>query len=349
VSPPVFHRRPAERLARLLDEADGGPRRQGHGSLDGELAGYVQLGDRLRGTAGLLTGPSQEFRTSLRARLVATAQREGIGGEAADDPPDPPDPPDPGGQRAPLVVSRRAKGAVLVGLAAGTLALSGMSAASGSALPGDPLYTVKRSTENARLALAGSDVSKGELYLEFARNRLHEVRGTEAPRAGAFDDMDSETRDGVRLLLSDAIGRHDSTALDAIDGFLRAQRVELARFGGNARVLQSVALLERVAARSAAVRANLGCATGTGTADDLGPLAPACPTIAVPGPGRWGGNPGPGTAPHTAGPPGATEPSIGAGTPGTASSPAGPYASPSPASPSAGPSGLLGHVIDGVR
>ncbi len=346
MSPPVFHRRRAELLAQLLDEADGSPRRR-PASLDGRLAGYVELSGRLRGTVGLLAEPSQEFRTSLRARLMATAQRDGIGGEPADEPTE--DPTGPGGHRAPVEASRRATGVVLVGLAAGTLALAGLSAVSGSALPGEPLYTVKRSTENARLALAGSDVSKGELYLEFARNRLHEVRRTGGQLATALDEMDSETRDGVRLLLSDAIGRHDSTALDAIDGFVRTQRGELDRFGGGARVLQSVALLDRVAARSAAVRANLGCATDTGGADDLGPLVPACPTVAVPGPGHWGGNPGPGPAPHTQGPPSATLPSTGASTRGTSASPAGPYASPSHGSPSASPSGPLGQLVDGVR
>src|SRR5207245_7569974 len=108
-----------------------------------------------------------------------------------------------GGRRArpsqPVVGGKRARGAVLVGLAAGTLALSGMSAASGNAMPGDPLYGVKRSTESARLALAGSDISRGQLYLEFARNRLAEAQAigpNGAGLSGMLDDMDAETRDG---------------------------------------------------------------------------------------------------------------------------------------------------------
>jgi hypothetical protein len=345
VSTPTFHRVRAQRLARLLDEADSGPHRHRQARLDAGLAGYVQLGDRLRGTAVLLAEPREEFRGSLRASLVATAEREGIGHEAVER---------PRRRRTPLVASRRAKGAVLVGLAAGTLALSGVSAISGDALPGDPLYGVKRSTENARLALAGSDASKGELYLQFARNRLHEARSTGVARPGGLDEMDSETRDGVRLLLTDAVGRHDSTALDAIDGFVAAQRAELVRFGGNDRVLRSVALLNRIAARSATVRASLRCPptaaapTATERTDDLGPLVPTCPPGAAPNPAHPTGGTGPGPAPLPNSPPGDGAPTTDVGTASTSPSPAGPFSSLSPPSPSTSPSDLLGHLIHGV-
>jgi hypothetical protein len=79
VSTPVFHGRRAQRLARLLDQADGRPRRPDTTGLDGRLAGYVQLRDRLRGAAGLLPEPCPEFRTNLRDLLLATAQRDGVG------------------------------------------------------------------------------------------------------------------------------------------------------------------------------------------------------------------------------------------------------------------------------
>jgi hypothetical protein len=355
VSLPTFHRLRAQRLAQLLDEADGGPHRHWQARPDTQLTGYVQLGDRLRGTAGLLAEPCEEFRAGLRARLLATAEREGIGHDAVEQPPGP----IIASRRAPLVVGRRARGAVLVGLAAGTFALAGVSAISGGALPGDPLYGVKRSTENARLALSGSDASKGQLYLQFARNRLHEARGTGVPGRGGLDDMDSETRDGVRLLLTDALGRHDSTALDAIDGFVAAQRAELVRFGGDERVLRSVALLDRIAARSATVRASLGCpapaTTAPGRADDLGPLAPACPPSTAPSPAHSAASTDP--APLRNNPPGGPAPTTGAGTVGTSPSPARPSSlspsslspsSLSPSSPSTSPSDLLGHLIHGV-
>ena len=219
MSSSLFHRQRAERLAQLLDEANGRPKHHTRSTLDGELAGYVRLSDELARTANVNSSPCTEFRTELRAMLVATADREGIGTE-------PTPAPQIGGRRA-LVGSKRARGAVLVGLAAGTLALSGMSAASSDAMPGDPLYGVKRSTESARLALAGSDVSRGQLYLGFARNRLAEAHSTGARGqvlAGMLDDMDNETRNGTRLLTSAALNHRDRGALDLIDEFVRGQR-----------------------------------------------------------------------------------------------------------------------------
>ena len=77
MSSSLFHRRRAERLAQLLDEASGRPRHHTRSTLDGELAGYVRLGDVLARTAGVHASPTTEFRSSLRAMLVATAEREG--------------------------------------------------------------------------------------------------------------------------------------------------------------------------------------------------------------------------------------------------------------------------------
>lgn len=274
MSSSVFDWRRAERLAQLLDEAGGGARRRPPATPDRELAGYVRLSHHLRGAANLLPGPSAEFRADLRARLVATAQRGEAEDAVVDD--------DPGlgsgrvEPRSPSATGRPGRVAVLVGLA-GTLAVSGTFAASSGAVPGDPLYGLKRSTENARLALAGSDISRGELYLEFARHRLTEVRTTGTALSGPFDDMDNETRSGVRLLLRAALHRHDGATLYPVDDFVDAQRARLVRLGDSARVLQSITLLDRIAARSATLRANLARGTDNSRADDLGPLPPVCP------------------------------------------------------------------------
>ena len=75
----LFHRRRAERLAQLLDEATGGPRHHARAVHDEGLAGYVRLGTALVRSVGVTSGPSEDFRTSLRAMLVATAERDGIG------------------------------------------------------------------------------------------------------------------------------------------------------------------------------------------------------------------------------------------------------------------------------
>jgi len=329
MSSTIFHRRRAERLSQLLDEATGRPRHHTRSTLDGELAGYVRLSEALAGTANVHASPTTEFRSSLRAMLVATAEREGIGATAIDD-----DLPEHGGKRAltrgPVVGSKRVRGAMLVGLAAGTLALSGMSAASSSAMPGDPLYGVKRSTESARLALAGSDVSRGQLYLVFARIRQAEAHSTGARGqvlAGMLDDMDNETRAGVKLLTTAALSRRDRGALDLVDEFVHSQRTALVQLGDSGRVLQSLALLDRIALRSAGLRTNLTCGTGAGQSDDLGAVTPGC-AAGTPGTARTGGGSAPARRPENA-------PAGNAATP--TGGPASPGASPSP-------SGLLGDL-----
>ncbi len=277
MSTSVFHRRRAERLAQLLDGASG--------THDQQLAGYVRLSDALVRSAGVLPDPDPDFRSSLRAMLVATAEREGIGNAAVDEP-------EVGGKRARTgrsLVARgrpvRARGAILVGLAAGTLALSGMSFASGNAMPGDPLYSVKRSTESARLALSDPGVGRGKLYLEFARNRMAEAQamGTHDPGLTAtLDDMDAESRDGVRLLTQSSLNQHDRTGLDLIDAFVPQQRADLQRLGDSARIRQSLALLDQIAARSAQLRPDLACGATNTRADSLGAVPRTCPTGTAP-------------------------------------------------------------------
>jgi hypothetical protein len=69
---------------------------------------------------------------------------------------------------------RFATGFVAAGLVAIVLS-TGAVAASGSALPGDPLYNVKRTVENVRLSTAGSPVVRDELQREFEQRRRDEA------------------------------------------------------------------------------------------------------------------------------------------------------------------------------
>ncbi len=65
---------------------------------------------------------------------------------------------------------RFATGFVAAGLVAVVLG-TGAVAASGSALPGDPLYGLKRTVENVRLSTAGSPTQRQELQREFEQRR----------------------------------------------------------------------------------------------------------------------------------------------------------------------------------
>lgn len=300
----VFQRRRTERFAQLLDEASGARRHHVRSAIDENLADVVAVSQRLA-ELPVKVEAHPEFRDGLRAMLLATIDREGIGATAvaprselepigqrgvrfgrrgerllgartgAGDGPGAP-------SRTPLIRHTKARGAIVIGLAAGTLALSGMSAASGDAIPGDPLYSMKRSTERAQLALAGSDISRGQLFLEFARTRLDEAQAVHNDAAGltsVLDDMDGETQQGVKLLTTTAIDRRDGVALDSVDTFANTQRGALARLRdgvtgeGHQRTNASLTLLDEILRRSKALRQVLRCGAAATTAPDaLGPL-----------------------------------------------------------------------------
>lgn len=63
--------------------------------------------------------------------------------------------------------------------------LSGTAYASGSSLPGDTLYTVKRAVESARISLASTPESKAKLQVLFTEERIRELDTieTKAPTA----------------------------------------------------------------------------------------------------------------------------------------------------------------------
>ncbi|MCM4077187.1 DUF5667 domain-containing protein [Paractinoplanes hotanensis] len=285
-----FDRRSAERFAELLDESTGGRRHHSRGPADEQLAELVAIGSSLSAARpGARVEP--EFRTGLRAMLVATAERDGIGhtARAADTEPEPAAVARTGRLRHGLLGHGgriRARGAIVIGVAAGALAVSGISAASENASPGDALYGVKRSTERAQLAMAGSDVTRGQLSLDFARTRLAEavaMPGNDAGFGGVLDDMDADTRKGVKLLTTSAVARKDSKPLSTIDTFAEQQRrtltPSLSRLSATnqERALTSIGLLDSVNKRAESLRTGLGCDNAVSAgADKLGPKLKGC-------------------------------------------------------------------------
>jgi len=290
-------RRSAERFAELLDERPGG-RRHSHGPADEQLAELVAIGHTLRATRPEIQ-VEPEFRVGLRAMLVATAERDGIGRDASANAtatvPDAADTAPEGRGIKGLVLGRggrriRARGAIVIGVAAGALAVSGISAASENASPGDALYGVKRSTERAQLAMAGSDVTRGQLSLDFARTRLNEaaaMAGDAAGFGGVLDDMDADTRKGVRLLDTSAVARRDVKPLTTVDAFVDRQRQTLMPVfdrlspANQERAAASLSLLDSVGRRTDDLRTGLNCPTVLSAgSDDLGPRLRDCTTTA---------------------------------------------------------------------
>jgi hypothetical protein len=311
----LFHRRRAERLAHLLEQADGAPRRHSRSPVDDKVMAELAIGRRLA-TLELSrdTGPAPAFRAELRARLVAAPERPLVPHQAV--PQSPTHHPVAPAQRrpeggriyadaSPGSIStrprtsgggttttttgtrarrpRRTRVAIVAGIAGGALALSGMSMASGDAMPGDPLYAMKRSTESAQLVLAGSDIDRGEAYLAFARTRGREAAVTRADPGKlipVLSDLDAQTTAGVRLLTSAAVSHHDVAILDGVDAFIADQRpvlTDLLNTVGQPdrpRTRQSLDLLTAIGTRATALRRTIGCAVD-GRSDALGPLPPA--------------------------------------------------------------------------
>lgn len=336
MSTTIFYRRRAERFAQLLDEATGGRRHHVRSRGDEDLAELVEVGHRVS-AAQPTAEVDPDFRTGLRAMLLATAEREGIGATAATEP----ETADRLGRSTrsgsarvnsarPALTARRARarGAVIVGVAVGAIAVSSMSAASGDAVPGDALYGVKRSTERAQLALASSEVTRGQLFLDFARTRLAEAQALQGDKDGfaaVLRDMDADTRQGVRLLTTSAVRRKDAATLDPVAAFLTGQRQQIAdmvaRLTGadRKRALASLALLDAIDKRVEGLRGSLDC--GSTGSDQLGPLPRFCGSALNPAQSQPGKqqepsssrSPGPANIEKT--PPGASPPTPVAGGP----------------------------------
>jgi hypothetical protein len=282
-------RRSAERFAELLDETTGSRRHHSRGSADERLAELVAIGSSLSAPKPG-AGVDPEFRTGLRAMLVATAERDGIGRTAATAEAQPETATTTSRLKAGLLGRGgrrfRARGAIVIGVAAGAVAVSGISAASENASPGDALYGVKRSTERAQLAMAGSDVNRGQLSLDFARTRLAEaaaMRGGDAGFTGVLDDMDADTRKGVKLLTTSSVARRDAKPLVTVDDFVAEQRQKLMPVldqvgpDNRERAMGSLSLLDSVHERTDDLRSGLECTPVTPAgSDSLGPKLRDC-------------------------------------------------------------------------
>jgi Domain of unknown function (DUF5667) len=202
-----------------------------------------------------------------------------------------------------------ARGRLVVAAAAALcllMSLSGMSfLLSRDALPGDALYTVKRTAESAELGLTFGDQPKALKHLEFAGDRVNEIEimANQADTAGnwsagqgkflrALDDFDSDATAGARLLTGLALSGQPGS-LPALRSWAEQQKARLAALRAalplaiSARLDSTLGLLDRVVARASALSHRSTCVTITsGTRDDLGllPARDACkPPIPVDG------------------------------------------------------------------
>lgn len=148
------------------------------------------------------------------AGAVETARATEGGGEQP-----PGDGPSEGGSGRQVARMRHVALSVLTGVA--LLATSGAAvAASGSALPGDTLYALKRGTEQVRLVIATGSGTEAQMRVELARERWTEAKRVAADRPDLVPDL---VRDAVESL--EAAERGGGPAVEEA-GSLRRQLVD---------------------------------------------------------------------------------------------------------------------------
>jgi hypothetical protein len=212
---PLTVSRKADRLDATLssgllpEQADGFAREV---ALVGALR---ELGD------ATAAAPDEEFRSALRTRLLAVAAVQGVGETATAPAPAP----------APW---RRRAATVTAGAMASVVAVTGVSVAASRSLPGDPFYGLKRTTEGVQLRLAGGEEQEGTRHLQFAAERLGELRRMADGGAlssddlarveSLLDDMDDDTRSGQRLLVDAFRATQDAAPLERLSRFADDQR-----------------------------------------------------------------------------------------------------------------------------
>ena len=151
------------------------------------LTDLIPLAQTLRAAPPVV--PSLDFRADARRRLIGRlpSRRRASGFDRV---------------RHSLQQHRRLFTRVLIVVAVFAVLSSSVIAASARALPNDPLYAVKIALEQVRLALTPDRLSRGELGLSLAAERLDEVerliqvgRGDDAPIAldGFADQMQAVT------------------------------------------------------------------------------------------------------------------------------------------------------------
>lgn len=179
-------------------------------ALRPELRQLVDVVGALRTTAD--STPRPEFSASLRERLMTEAATALVPG-------------------APLALPARRHGTRERRLAVAASAFvlvggtAGMAAAAQNALPGDPLYPLKRGLERAQADLSTSSASKGADLLSQAGGRLAEAEAlwTERQDADAFADsidaFSAQAVEGSALILDSFDESRDPALVESVRTF----------------------------------------------------------------------------------------------------------------------------------
>ncbi|WP_284748124.1 DUF5667 domain-containing protein [Amycolatopsis sp. RTGN1] len=246
-----------DRFARALEPS---PKQR-----DGEFADELALVGALRelGAAG---APDLETRQRIRAEIAGRLETAAVTPRRRWRP-----------RTADLVAAALFLVLVLSGL---TLVLSR------NALPGDPLYGVKRAGESTALGLTFGDQAKARKHLEFATNRVTELGelaaqgASEADYRTAYDDFAADLRAGVAQMAT--VATSDGSGTQALSDVRLWARNQAARLAADQPKLPADAatvfgdvrdLLGKVQERTSGLVERMNCyQITTGTSDELGPL-----------------------------------------------------------------------------
>ncbi|QUQ70477.1 DUF5667 domain-containing protein [Kutzneria sp. CA-103260] len=244
---------------------------------------HERVADLLRRSADAV-GPTQRERERMRLRVLAEFKNVDFDS-----------PPSPGGPVRNLAGRSTAPGRLMVALAAALcliLSLGAMSLLlSRDALPGDPLYAIKRTAESASFGLAFDDAAKARKHLEFATARIDEMDGMVArgntpvgSYLTALTDFDADAAAGSRLLTVLSTNG-DGSGLTYLRDWAKSQsqRLKTLRPSLPERTDTSADLLTAITDRANALIARLNCyAITTGATDDVGALPATGPCATRP-------------------------------------------------------------------
>jgi len=275
--------------------------------------------------------PRAHFRAELRAQLVAVTPRLVNEPDSALEKA-PAGGPAHAARRGVLSGIRLSRPLAMVGAAVVVLAmiLGGVVLVSRHSQPGDPLYSMKRASESAQLALAPNASARAKLRLTFASTRLDEVAsllpgGTNgtgvadvSPHVVALVDStlasaDSDVMSASQTLGAQAIQNNSPSPLNALISWAPSELTQLQKIvnrlpAGAARdhAQATYTLVSQVLTRATMLQSEAGCAClHSAPSDQLGPIP--CPQCVSPA-NSGGAGPG-GVLPGTA-----TTPPAGAGT-----------------------------------
>lgn len=203
-------------------------------SRQAEIEHLAELAQQLRSVAPVALVPRQAFRDELHSRLMTEAAELAVT-------PAEHTPPTSTGRAVVRPRFQRARRTLAGVVVTAVLGGGAAAVASTGAVPGDVLYGLKRTFEDVRMQLAGSDAAKAGAALGQARERLSEaeelalttpagVEGADTPELReALGDYASSSDEGIDLLLQHYADEGDPASLAEIDTFVRETQPLLER------------------------------------------------------------------------------------------------------------------------